>query len=51
MPETPAVRPAKRSDVARIVACVSAAYSHYIFRMEKPPAPYDYVTIDDGVIL
>lgn len=51
MPDKPVIRPAKRSDVARIAACVSAAYSHYIPRMEKPPAPYEYVTIDDGVIL
>ena len=39
MPDKPVIRPAKRSDVARIAACVSAAYSHYIPRMEKPPAP------------
>lgn len=39
MPETSVIRPAKQSDVARITACVSAAYSHYIPRMEKPPAP------------
>lgn len=39
MRETPVIRPAKQSDVARIAACVSAAYSHYIPRMEKSPAP------------
>jgi len=44
MPETHIIRTAKRSDVEHIASCVSAAYSHYLERMDKPPPPmiWDY---------
>jgi hypothetical protein len=33
------IRPAVPADESAIVACVQAAYTHYIERMGKPPAP------------
>jgi len=35
----PEIRRAQLEDAAAITACVAAAYSHYIARIGKPPAP------------
>jgi ribosomal protein S18 acetylase RimI-like enzyme len=47
------IRPAVPADEPAIVACVQAAYEHYIARMGKPPAPMlaDYgALIAQGVV-
>ena len=35
----PAIRPAQIENTTAVIACVGAAYSHYIGRIGKPPGP------------
>ena len=46
-PQDDAIRPAVSVDADAVAACVTAAYSVYLDRMDKPPGPMldDYAQI------
>lgn len=49
------IRPAEPADAAAIAACVTAAYSVYLDRMDKPPGPmlddYEQIIADHRVFV